>query len=525
MSGAQAVRHIIIVGGGTAGWMTANLLARRLPSARITLVESPEVGIIGVGEGSTPQLRALFSQLGLAEEEWMPKCNATYKVGIRFDGWSERPGFESYFHPFATSLDSHTAPIFFYNTRARRTGRDVFAHPDRYFLPARLAESRQSPVAPEHFPFDVSYGYHFDAYLVGAMLREEAIKVGVNHVARHIAEVQLDELGAIRRLNLADGAFIDADFFVDCSGFQSLLLQQALNEPFLSFKDNLFNDSAVVMPTATDPEGPRPQTRATALSCGWAWEIPLTTRVGNGYVYASDHISAAQAEEELRRHLGLLESDVNARQLKMKVGRVRNSWTANCLAVGLAQGFIEPLEATALHIVQATVEEFMDAWEAGGFSPSYRDQFNKTINARYDGIRDYIVAHYRMNQRSDTDYWIANAQQQNLSDSLRALMTSWFRGEDLEAEVMQQNISGYYAPLSWHCLFAGYGTFPDDTKLSLPGNDIQQFDLAQVDEFLRRCALNFRSHDQQLARSRPFPFLIESLAVIQSNTDKKGLPL
>jgi flavin-dependent dehydrogenase len=492
--------RFVILGGGTAGWMTACLLAQRWPQAEVCVVESPEIGIIGVGEGSTPQLRAFFHTLGLAEADWMPRCNATYKNGIRFNGWSERPGFESYFHPFATEVDFHSLNGFTYNTRARRTGRDVWAHPDRFFLSAYLSQKKLGPIPAENFPFDVGYGYHFDAYLVGAMLRDHAATLGVQHLERHVANVEIDQAGQVTALTTKDGDAIAGDFFIDCSGFRGSIIQEALGERFISFKDNLFNDSAVVMPTPADPNGTNPHTSATALSAGWAWEIPLTNRTGNGYVYASSYLDKDAAETELRAHLGLIDSEVSARHLTMKVGRVERSWIGNCLAVGLSQGFVEPLEATALHVVQATVEGFMAAVDAGGFSAAGREEFNQSIAARIEGIRDYIVCHYRLNQRTGTQYWRDNAENPNLSDTLKAVMTSWFRGEDLSGTIAQLNIGKYYGSLSWHCLLAGYGTFPDDNKMNMPSEDIKILNMNEIDDFIRRCGINFTDHKQLLAR-------------------------
>ncbi len=487
--------RIVILGGGTAGWMAANLIAKGWGAARVTLVESPEIGIIGVGEGSTPQLKQFFDTMGIAESDWMPRCNATYKNGIEFRGWSRRSGFESYFHPFPTEVDDRTEPIFAYNTRALRTGRDVWAHPDRYFLTSQLAALRLAPLTPENFPFRIGYGYHFDAHLVGAFLREHAIGLGVTHLERTISGVVIGADGDVSNLVAEGGEQIAGDLFVDSSGFRGTIVQEALGEDFVSFADNLFNDSAVVMPTPLEANGPAPQTTATALGAGWAWKIPLTNRTGNGYVFSSAYISNDAAETELRAHLGMLGSDTTARFLTMKVGRVARTWVRNAVAVGLSQGFIEPLEATALHIVQTTVEAFMAAWENDN-----RDAFNEDIAARFEGIRDYIVAHYRMNQRGDTDYWRANASNQNLSDSLRALMSCWFTGGDLGAEINEQDIARYYSPLSWHCLLAGYGTFPDPAKIKPPGDDITHFDLAEVDDFIRRCALNFGDHRTALER-------------------------
>lgn len=482
--------RVVILGGGTAGWMAAALMARHWgEAARISVVESPDIGIIGVGEGSTPQLRAFFGRLGIAESEWMPACNATYKAGIRFTGWSERSGFDSYFHPFATELDCHTAPAFYFHTRARRTGRDVWAHPDRFFLSETLARRGLAPIASENFPFDVGYGYHFDATLVGRFLRQHAVeRLGVVHLERTVQSVECNLQGDVAAL-LCDGDDrIEGDLFVDASGFRGVIVQGALDEPFRSFADNLFNDSAVAMPTPHSDGIVRTETGATALSNGWAWSIPLTNRVGNGYVYSSAHLSADAAEAELRSHLGVGDA-AEARHLSMRVGRTERSWVRNCLAVGLSQGFIEPLEATALHIVQATVEGFCAAYDTG--TTAARDGFNTAIAARYDGIRDYIVAHYRVNQRSDSDYWRANAANQSLSDNLKAVLTCWFTGGDLEAEVRQLGIDGYYAPLSWHCLLAGYGTFPDDAKLRPPEAGLAISDMARIDEFVARCVRNF----------------------------------
>jgi glycine/D-amino acid oxidase-like deaminating enzyme len=498
----HAPRRLVILGGGTAGWIAANLFAKHWGAlgVAVTLVESPDVGIIGVGEGSTPQLRAFFAEMDIAEADWMPRCNATYKGGIRFNGWSNRPGFDSYYHPFPTPLDVHTAPIFFHMTRLMRAAQRTPSHPDRYFPLARIADEARAPVAPPQFPFDLDYGYHFDAYLVGAMLRDAAKARGVAHAERHVGDVEMTGDGRIAALLCNDGERIEGEFFVDCSGFAAALIEKKLGVPHISFGETLFNDRAVVMPT---PHGEGPlnaHTTATALSAGWVWDIPLTTRTGNGYVYASTFISPDAAEAELRAHLGVDES-VGARHLQMKVGRVARSWESNCLAVGLAQGFIEPLEATALHIVLATVQSFIASFAEGDYTPQHRDAFNARIGARYDGIRDYIVCHYRVNQRRDNDYWRANAENQAISDVLKAMLTCWYTAGDLTAEIERLGIGGYYGALSWHCLFAGYGVFPAEEQLRDVNGPLA--DMAAIDDFVRRCAGNFPDHAALLRAGTP----------------------
>lgn len=496
---------ILILGGGTAGWIAASLMSKRWGGAfrgraiEIEVVESPDIGIVGVGEGSTPQLKSLFDYLGISEAQWMPHCHATYKIGIEFRNWSRRPGFEHYFHPFPCDLDDRTTPGFYFNSRIRRNGGDVPAHPDAFFLSTRLARDKCGPIPARNFPFQQSYGYHFDAHLIGKYLRQWAVARGVKHTQATVDDVRLDEQGDIAAIHCRDLGEIAADLFVDSTGFRSLLLQGALHERFLPFASNLFNDAAVVTPSPAE-QGPRScQTTATALSAGWVWRIPLTERVGNGYVYSSRYIDKEQAESELRAHLGL-DLDQPLRHLSMKVGRVERCWVRNCLAVGLSQGFIEPLEATALHLVQETVERFIEALEADDLGRAQQAAFNQRIARRFEGIRDYIVCHYRVNGRDDSPYWRDCAANDELSDSLRHLLEVWFAGGDLREEIQRQQIGDHYSLASWHCLLAGYGVFPDPAQLKPYDGRHGQIDLATVADFISRCALNYPPHAEQLAR-------------------------
>lgn len=493
-------KKIVIVGGGTAGWMAANLMVARWINSgfEIILLESPQIGIIGVGEGSTPQLKGFMDSLNIPESEWMPACNATYKVGITFRNWSTLPGFTNYFHPFPAQPDDYTAPAFFYNSFVRRKGIDVEAHPDHFFLATYLARHKLSPIAGENFPFEIGYGYHFDSTLLGKFLGKKAIARGVVHQEATVNNVQLNDQGDIASITTETGEVIHGDIFIDCTGFQGLLIQKALKVPFKSFSENLFNTSAVVMPTPVG-ETIESQTISTALKYGWAWAIPLTSRIGNGYVYSSHYCTKDQAEAELRAHLGLLDSDVQARHIQMNVGRLDQHWAKNCLAVGLSQGFIEPLEATALHLVQETIQGFIENYEEGSFSSANRDKFNESINQRFEAIRDYIVCHYRVNSRKDTEYWRANANNEKLSDSLRSIIMTWVGSKNLSEELERQKILGYYPSASWHCLLAGYGIYPAPEQLK-PGNELaHKYNLEKITNFIHRCGMNFRSHTQQLA--------------------------
>jgi len=495
----SGTKSIVILGGGTAGWIAANLLATHWKDQDfdITLVESPDIGIIGVGEGSTPPLRVFLDVIGVQETDWMSRCDATYKVGITFRNWSTKPGFDEYFHPFLCQPDEFSVPAFYHNSFLRRKGVDLDGHPSQFFMAWELAKQRLAPVAPPNFPFEMNYGYHFNSGLLGQFLREWAANKGVKYRQATVTDVVLDDEGNIDYLKTDSEETIKADFYVDSTGFRSQLLQKTLGVPFDSCEDVLFNDSAVVFPTDPD-ENPQPQTISTALKYGWVWKIPLTSRFGNGYVYSSKYVDDDDAEMELREHLGLVDSDIEARRLKFKVGRVREHWAKNCLAVGLSQGFIEPLEATALDMVQETVVRFIEAVNKGNFTDQYRDEFNDRVSKRFDAVRDYIVCHYRINTRSDTDYWLDNGNNEKISHSLRELLSAWISGKNITDELERQSLDAYFPSVSWNCLLAGKGIYPTQEQVR-PGSELaHEYDLEKIAKYLQGCALNFKPHQEQL---------------------------
>ena len=501
-----AARRIVIVGGGTAGWMTALIFARSLieRGVEITLLESPVVATVGVGEGSTPWLRGFFDMLGIQESEWMPACQATYKCGISFDGWSSKPGFERYFHPFASMLDNMTMTQFVHNVEARVNGANVHAHPDRFFIAARLAADRRAPKSRENFPFDVWHAYHFDATLLGHFLHKKALERGVRHKSCHVTHATLDADGAITSVSTREGETITADLFVDCTGFAGLLIDKALEVPFISFGDNLFNDAAVALPSPIgEGESLPSETVSIALKHGWAWKIPLTNRFGNGYVYSTQFCTPDAAETELRQRLGLLDADIVARHLKMRVGRVTRHWHKNCLAVGLSQGFIEPLEATALMFIQLTAMVFMEFLEQGDLSEDARERFNSRLNGHFEGIRDYIVTHYKTNSRTDTEYWRANAANMRLSDNLKKLFSTWMAGKSIVPGIRAQVIGHGYPIVSWYAIMAGMGIFPDAHDLRPPTAQEARYEMVEIDNLLGRSAGNFLDHREALCDIPP----------------------
>jgi hypothetical protein len=496
MKNAAELKEIVIVGGGSAGWMSAMILADTMAKkgVTITVLESPTVGVIGVGEGSTPALKRFFDSLHIAESEWMPECNATFKSGISFDGWSTKPGFTSYFHQFSTMVDKLTQPVFISNVHARLQGVDVHARPNDYFLSHTLLEGKLAPLASENFPFTANYGYHFDAALLGKFLQKKARERGVRYQVCHVTHASQDAHGNIAAVHTAEGDQIHADLFVDCSGFSALLIDKTLKTPFVSYANVLFNDAAVAMPTPLS--GPiAPQTVSTAMKYGWAWQIPLTNRYGNGYVYSTRYCDADQAETELRHKLGMLDGATPARHLTMKIGRVEQHWNKNCVAVGLSQGFLEPLEATALYLTQITVALFALFLDKGDYSEQARSAYNGEVNGFFDGHRDYIVAHFKTNSRTDTAFWRDNATElDGMSDSLNNIFGTWLQAGDLSAELVRQDLERYYPVGSWYALMAGMGLFPAARRAAADEARMHAEQRAQMKEFLRCCALNFRDH-------------------------------
>ncbi len=489
-------QSIVILGGGTAGWITANLMATHWPDVKITLVEAPDIGIIGVGEGSTPPLKGFMDTVGIAEKDWMPACNATYKVGINFKNWSVKPGFEQYIHPFLCQPDHFSVPGFFHNSYLIRKGVDLEGHPDHFFLASEMIRKNLSPVAPDNFPFEINYGYHFDSGLLGQFLAKHAESKGVVYKKAKVEHVVLKNNGDIDYLETQDGEKIFADLFVDSSGFRGKLIQETLKVPFISYADSLYNDSAVVF--ATEPEEDiSPRTESTALKYGWAWHIPLTNRSGNGYVYSSKYVSHEDAEKEFREHLGIDDS-VEARRLSFRVGCVSEHWSKNCLAVGLSQGFIEPLEATALDMVQETVVRFMEAVNQHGNSQRGRQSFNQRITNRFNAIKDYIVCHYRVVSRTDTQYWRDCGSNEKISSSLRSILMTWMQGNNITDELERQKLDAYFPNVSWNCLLAGKGIYPSKAQLKPDAELSAKYPMDKTKRYIEGCALNFENHGKAL---------------------------
>ena len=466
------IRSIVVVGGGTSGWMTAAYLNRVLRGAdgaepvRITVVESEDIGIIGVGEATVPTIRRVLGALDIPEWRFLLETDATFKHGIRFKDWLNVPGpavgGNDFYHLFEQpvalegySTATHWAALADRGAPLRRFDYAVAVQ-------GALCETMKSPKLFESLSYDapVPYAYHLDAVKFGQFLRKVSVERGVAHVVDTVTEVRRGADGAIASLHTKTGATLQADFYIDCSGFQALLIGATLERPFTDWGDYLLCDRAVAcqIPHA-DADAPlRPYTTATAKEAGWIWEIDLFTRRGNGYVYSSRHTTPERAESVLREHLGEAAETASTRQLRMQIGHRREMWSHNCLAVGLAAGFLEPLESTGIYLVEVALSLFIDHISSGPAAPYMAQRFNAKMAEMYEELRDFIQLHYITSNRDDTPFWRAYTNDVKTSDSLKYKLDLWtFKlpsASDLDG---RQTLFG---PSSYSYILAGMDRLP-----------------------------------------------------------------
>lgn len=451
--------------------MTASIFSRSFGRAgsEITLVESPNVPTIGVGEGTTPLFKRFLKFLEVPEEEFMTAARATYKHGISFPGWTGSTEFDAYFHPFAAPGYNEYEQAFFAQCDARRRGEPGRTDPSDYFFNAELARQCKAPVGPPPCdPGRFDYAYHFDTAFLANFLKQRCLDEGVRYVVDDVTSVIHAENGDLGHVVTASSGDLHADLFVDCTGFRRLLLGEVLETDPVSYEPRLFNNRAVVIRTPVPGTGDlAPYTESTALRNGWAWRIPLMNKVSWGYVYSANYTSQEAAEAELRQHIGAESEGIEPLNIRLNTGRVHEHWKRNCLAVGLSQGFIEPLEATALGLTQFTINRFVTHFARGGFGPAHRDHFNEIINEAFDVTIDYIQMHYKLTTRSDTAYWRDCRDNDNVSDTMRAVIAAWEDpAADFTAALKDHVHRSSYAPYSWYCILSGMGRYPDASRVA-----------------------------------------------------------
>ena len=471
-SADNAIRRIVIVGGGTAGWMAAAPLAQKLrqgsgPQCEIVLVESPDIGTIGVGEATLPTIRFYNRTLGLDGVDFVRKTQATFKLGIEFRDWG-RLGHRFFhgFGEFGPAIDNRSA--FMYWLRLARLGEmpsyeewstaTVMARANRFTPPQGDVPSAANAYA---------YAYHFDAGLYAAYLRDYATQRGVQRLEGTIVDVELRAAdGFIAAVKLADGRRVEGDLFIDCSGFRGLLIEGAMKAGYEDWSDMLPCDSALAVPSARAATL-TPYTMATAKSAGWQWRIPLQHRIGNGHVYCSRFTSDDEAARVLLEGLDTPALD-EPRQLRFTTGRRRRQWVRNCVALGLAAGFIEPLESTSIQLIMDGVGRLIECFPDRDFAPHLADEYNRKIGAQYESIRDFIVMHYKLTQRTDSEFW-RHCAALPVSDSLRHQI-ELFRSSGRVAIV---DPNGFSEPSMISILF-GLGVVPRSLDPFVERVDAQQ---------------------------------------------------
>jgi tryptophan halogenase len=454
-SADKRIHDIAIVGGGTAGWLAAAMLARALPGTRtvITVIESPDVGTVGVGEATIPPIIDVLRFLSIDEADFVRHTQATYKLGIKFSDWRQLG--HSYWHPFGTfGASINRRPFYHCWHRAQAAG---LAPRFNDFSPcAALGEAGRfrfpdgNPDAPAS---GLRYALHFDAVLVAKYLRSYSERLGVARIERTVVGAARRPDGFLDQLQFSDGSTLRADLYIDCSGFRGVLIEQILGTGYLDWSAMLPCDRAVAFPTALTSARP-PYTQSRARRAGWHWRIPLQHRAGNGYVYASSHCSDEQAYADLASTLGE-KPLADPRFLRFVTGRRKLFWNRNCVALGLASGFLEPLESTSIHLVTSGMYHLLEHYPDKDFDQTNIDSYNDEMIYQNERVRDFVVLHYCLTQRDDTPFW-RYCRSMAIPDSLRQRIDLYRRTGRI-----RRRAGELFTDLSWFYIFEGLGVRPD----------------------------------------------------------------
>ncbi len=429
---AEPIRNLTIVGGGTAGWLSAAFLsAVTKGKIDITVIESARIGAIGVGESTAPTFPRTFKTIGVSEKDVFKRCNASFKVATVFRNWNvDRSGKGvAWANPFAGAhyIGGLSPGYYFKEYEDKRNGK--WLDFTEYVSPCSdVIKSNKGPREIKQAEFEqiIPYAYHLDALKAAELLKEKAMSRGVRHIVDDVKEVKLDERGFVSALELAENGAHSIEFVIDCTGFRSLILQQTLEEPFEPYSKYLLNDRAVVVQTPHEtPAQIPPASFATALSAGWVFHLPLYGRVGTGYVHSSQFLSEDEAIEEFLAYLGKRGEGAEPRVIKIKTGNVRRPWVNNCVAVGLSSGFVEPLEATAIHVLEVSLQFLYGYFPDSDFDPSLQKRYNRMMNSVFDEVLEFICLHFYLNNRTDSDYWRTVREELPIPSRLEENLELW----------------------------------------------------------------------------------------------------
>ena len=503
----SSVRKIAIVGGGTAGWMTAAALAKLLEKSdcEITLIESEQIGTVGVGEATLPHLRFFNQRLGIDEPEFMQKVNATYKLGIEFVNWGQQG--DAYIHPFGDyGSPINDIPFHHYWMHAKRNGKQTAL--SDYSLPIEMCKQNKFafPSEDESLDSTFSFAYHIDAGLYAKFLRSFSEPLGVIRREGKVISVNQDnESGFVTSVEMESGDVVEADLFIDCSGFRGLLIEQTLETGYEHWKHWLPCDRAVAIPCKSIQDA-IPYTRATADKAGWRWRIPLQHRVGNGHVYCSDFMGDDEAEARLRRGLDG-EPEAEANFLRFNTGRRKKMWNKNVVAIGLSAGFLEPLESTGIHLIQLGIMKLMEFFPNREMDSAYSDEFNRVMQMEIERVKDFLILHYKATQRTDTDFWNM-VRTMELPEELQRKM-DLFKATGHVVKYQE----GLFLEPSWVAVYFGQGIVPKaiDPRVS-------RFSAEQVHQQLLKLKGTI---NQSVARMPSHAKAIQSLGVLGNDGWKK----
>ena len=496
----QIIKDIVIVGGGSAGWMTAAALSSLLDpkTVSLTLVESDEIGAIGVGEATIPDIINFNRILGIPESEFMKATHATFKLGIEFVDWGKKG--DVYFHPFGQhgadmrGIDFHQ---FWMHNRAAGSTPSI----QEYSLCA-VAGKQNKFALPEPDPRSVlsqiRYAYHFDAALYARFLRQYAEARGVRRVEGKIAEVEQDpETGFVSGLKLENGQAVGGEFFFDCTGFRALLTEKTLGVPLVDWRHWLPCDSALAVPSRHS--GPlTPYTRSTRKSAGWQWRIPTQHRTGNGHIYCREFMGDDEAASVLLDGLDG-EALASPRPIRFTTGHRREFWTKNCIAIGLSSGFLEPLESTSIYLIQEGISRFISLFPNATLPQVVRDEYNRHMRTEFEQVRDFIVLHYWANQGDDSPFW-RHCASMDLPDSLKHKI-ELFREQ---GRIFRYDEELFTRP-SWVAVFLGQNVTPrsyDPIVSTLPHDEVAS-SLESMRQAMKAAAARMPTHEEFIARYCP----------------------
>jgi tryptophan 7-halogenase len=451
----RPLKKMIILGGGSAGWMTAAALGKILNNqlCEVQLIESDDIGTIGVGEATIPQLMVYNKLIGLDENEFIRETKGSFKLGIQFTDWDKIGN--SYFHAFG-DLGKNMEGVQFYHYWLKMRAQGKAEDLDHYSLSSTACNENRfmRPIDAGNSPLsNIAYAFHFDAGLYAKYLRKLSEGWGVKRTEGKVAEVMQHENGNIKSLIMENGDEHSADFFIDCSGFKGLLINETLGSKFECYKKWLPCDRAVAVASETDGK-PWPFTRAAAQKAGWQWRIPLQHRTGNGHVYCSDFMSDEEAKQILLSNLDA-PAIGEPRLIKFKTGHRKEVWKKNCMAIGLSAGFIEPMESTALHLIQTGISKLFAFFPHQDHAQADIDEYNRQMAFEFEAIRDFLVAHYYVSKRDDSDFW-NHMRTMEIPESLQLKLDQFTKN----GRVFRYN-NELFNDVSWFEVLYGQGMRPE----------------------------------------------------------------